>query len=342
VPPALFRALFPEPEPCSVVSEFFAKTCLELFRAHVSSEQSDSDDDDDDQEGSLDYAGFARGTSATSPVLSPGRRGAPGSELGTASGERGSSVAPPALDGQGEEESSTLWRGLLSRIGSSHIAGVPASIPMASQAINFGMSPPSSTLNMDRMAYMRLSEKFEGFKSAAAIKDTPFSGDVALLATQKLRTDAWDLLARSYRLLAKSSHTHSQAVRDVAPFDFVQRHTPQVAYLSGQALAHIASLLGPFKQYVGALAKTVEATAAQSCLEVGAEEAIRQLLRAIGMYIQSAQRIVRSERKIKKRLGEDPAGHTAGAPGRFSASPSPFSLANESLVNIDEPFGATY
>ena len=366
VPPALCRRLFPDPEPLAVVSEFFAAACLEGFRAHLRRGQPDSDDSDSDDSDCDDEGGQAGphglGRSSVQSKASPARPSpaalhadAARAELHALSGDGSSPLIPQYAPIQRDDENSERWRGLLSRIGPSQFpAAVADNDTLSSQAINFGVSPPSNTLNVDRMAYLRLSEKFEGLKNAAAMKDSAFSGDISMLTSQKLRADAWDLLARSYRLLARSTRTHARVLAGRDVYSTHHRRSPQSAFLSGQALAHVASLLGPFKQYVGALTKTVEATAAQTCLESGAEEAIRQLFRAVGMYFQSAQRIVRAERKVKTtRSGQDlesgppesikGAAATTGATERFSDSPASTitRLANDSLINMDEPFGST-
>ena len=103
-----------------------------------------------------------------------------------------------------------------------------------------------------------------------ALKDSAFSSDMTVFKTQKLRIDAWNVLANSYRWLAcsdfhqdlNSSNMHQ--LHNTASIsyggNFTQRGNSLL--LSGNVIPQ-PILLDPFCQYVGALSKIIEATSSQ-------------------------------------------------------------------------------
>lgn len=264
-----------------MVSEYYARACLEDFRVHLCALHVPEDDDDDvAKEEKPPFSLFHRtvGGGAMPP--------------GMGAGSAGGDYSPLSLHAQsaGGDGNGARWRGLLTRMGSSYLptsSGPHGVVDGATNSLTFGSSPPPSTVNMDRMTYMRLYEKYEALQTAATLKDNAFSGDVAVLRTLKLRTDSWSMLAKSYHMLARSAYSQLQPVPALSHGGNLPQRDPSL-FLSGQAHAQ-SILLGPFRQYVSALAKTVEATSSQTSLEGSAEEAIHQLLRAVGLHLSGVQ-----------------------------------------------------
>jgi DNA-binding beta-propeller fold protein YncE len=268
------------------------------------------------------------------------------------------------------------WRGLLNLVGATyhhHLPSPPITTTTTTVAVTgngqndhlppprspaapppipgggghiFGFNSPAALLaavNADRATFARLHAKFYALKNSAAVFEAAVStGDWEILKSVRLRSDAWDVLATAYAILMHSCG-------DATPTMHSQQSSEGVH--AAIALAHTqALLLAPLRQYVGALAKTVEATSSQRRLEEGASQALRQLLRVVKQHLYRAEHIIlMSSHATAPAVATTTSTTTSpdttnpyGGRGRAAAAASsgaPHSADALCLPNMEEPFG---
>ena len=118
-------------------------------------------------------------------------------------------------------------------------------------------------------------------------------GDDKTLTTLRLKLDACDLLAKAYLTLHRSHQINWTTSH--APFAKLKRSTqssPAWAVASEGLTTSAMVLLEPLRVYVTALSKAMDTMAVHSHLDGGAEETLRQLIRAVRMHQASASRIL--------------------------------------------------